>query len=112
MAGVCQGQVKVRAVLTYLTPGYPLPEIHFLTGLEHEVEVRGFVDLRLDDVREWGEEEPGAFMAKGGIQELTLRTCTAGDVALSWNSDKIGLYTDSACEEEDKVVEDEGSVEG
>lgn len=51
-------------------------------------------------------------MAKGGIEDLTLRTCTAGDVVLSWNSDKIGLYTDSACEEEDKVVDDDGSVEG
>ncbi|NQT82734.1 hypothetical protein HQ563_06900 [bacterium] len=112
LAGASEGKVKVRAVLTYVTRGYPLPEIHFLSGPEHEVEVRGFVDVRLDDVGEWGEEEPGAFMAKGGMEDLTLRTCTAGDVVLSWNSDKIGLYTDSACEEEDKVVEDEGSVEG
>jgi hypothetical protein len=112
LAGVSEGTVKVKALLTYLTPGYPLPGIHVLTGPEHEVEVCGFVDLRFDNVREWGEEDPGAFMAKGGIEQLTLRTCTAGDVQLSWNSDKIGLYTDPACEEQDKVVEDEGSVEG
>jgi hypothetical protein len=38
----------------------------------HEIEVRGFVDVRLDNVGEWGEEDPGAFMATGGIEQLTL----------------------------------------
>ncbi len=112
MAGVAEGTVKVQAVLTYWTPGYPMPQIRVVTGPEHEIEVRGFVDVRLDDVGEWGEEDPGAFMAKDGIEQLMLRTCAAGNVTLSWNSDRIGLYTDPACEEQHKVVEDEGSLEG
>jgi hypothetical protein len=91
---------------------YPVPRIGVRSGLEHEMEVRGFVDVRLDNVGEWGEEDPGAFMAKGGIEQLTLRTCTAGDVLLCWSSDNIGLYTDFAWEEEDRVVEDDGSVQG
>ena len=110
IAGVAEGTVKVQAVLTYWTPGYPIPQIHVLGGPEHEVEVRGFVDLRFDNVGEWGEEDPGAFMGCGAIEGLTLRTCTAGNVTLSWNSDKIGLYMDSDCQ--NKVIEDDGSVEG
>ena len=51
-------------------------------------------------------------MSKEAIEDLTLRTSTAGNVKLWCNSDKIGLYTDSACEKEDKVVENEDSVEG
>jgi len=73
LAGASEGKVKVTPVLVYLTPGYPTPQINVLTGPEHEIEVRGFVDLRLDDVGEWGEEDPGAFMAKGGIEDLTQR---------------------------------------
>ena len=68
-------KVKVKAVVTYLTPGYPIPQIHLLTGPEHEVEVRGFVDVRFDNVGEWGEEDPGAFMAKDGIDKVELRGC-------------------------------------
>jgi hypothetical protein len=110
LAGLGEGKVKVQAFLTYFTPGYPLPQLNILAGPEHEVEVRGFVDVRMDAVGEWGEEDPGAFMAKGAVEQLKLRTCTAGDVVLAWNSDKVGLYTDADCEEEDKVLEDEGSV--
>jgi hypothetical protein len=51
-------------------------------------------------------------MAKDGIEQLMLRTCTAGNVTLSWNSDKVGLFTDPACEQQHKVAEDEGSLEG
>jgi hypothetical protein len=29
-------------------PRYPLPQLNILAGPEHEVEVRGFVDVRLD----------------------------------------------------------------
>jgi len=104
--------VKVHAFLTYFTPGYSAPLMNVLSGPEHEIEVRGFVDVRLDNVGEWGEEDPGASMGKDAIEDLTLRSCTAGDVVVSWNSDKIGLYTDSQCAEEDKLVEDDGSVEG
>jgi len=112
IAEVAEGTVKVRAVLTYWTPGYPMPHFWSVLGPVHEIEVGGFVDARLDNVGEWGEEDPGAFMAKDGIEQLMLRTCTAGNVTLSWNSDKIGLYTDPACEEQHKVAEDEGSLEG
>ncbi len=107
-----EGKVKVQAFLTYFTPGYPLPQLNILAGPEHEVEVRGFVDVRMDAVGEWGEEEPGAFMAKGGIEPLILRRWGWGGVVLSWNSDKIELYTDSECQEPNKVVEDGASVAG
>jgi hypothetical protein len=112
VAGLAEGTVKVQAVVTYLTWGYPMPQLHVLTGPQYDSEVQGFVDVRLDSVGEWGEEDPGAFMAKDGIEQLMLRTCTAGNVTLAWNSDKVGLFTDAACEEQHKVAEDEGSLEG
>lgn len=121
IAGVAEGTVKVQAFLTYWTPGYPMPQIHVLTGPVHEIEVGGFVDVRIfndtggfgrDHMGEWGEEDPGAFMAANSVDEVTLRTCTAGDVVLSWNSENIGLYTGPECEEWQRVPEDNGSAEG
>ncbi len=47
LAGLSEGKVKVQARVGYLTPGEN-PELVFLTGPEHEVEVRGFADVRLD----------------------------------------------------------------
>jgi hypothetical protein len=110
VAGLSEGKVKLQPKVRYKLNG----ETAFteIVGPQYEIEVQGFVDLRLDNVGEWGEEDPGAFMAKDGIEQLMLRTCTAGNVTLSWNSDKVGLYTDPACEQQHKVAEDEGSVEG
>ena len=110
VAGLSEGKVKLQPKVRYKLNG----ETAFteLLGPQYDIEVEGFVDARLDSVGEWGEEEPGAFTAKDAIEQLMLRTCTAGNLTLSWNSDKIGLYTDPACEQQHKVAEDESSVEG
>jgi len=109
LAGLSEGKVKVQARVGYFTSGDD-PQIEFLTGPEHEVEVRGFVDLWSQRVGEWDEEDPGIFMAKGSAEWQVLRTCTGGDVVLSWSSDRIGYYTDSLCTM--PVEEDACSVEG
>ncbi len=109
LAGLGEGKVKLQARIAYFTSGEN-PELVFLSGPEHEVEVHGFVDLWIGGVDEWGEEDPGVFMPEGTVESHILRTCTAGDVVLSWNSDKVGYYEDAECE--NPVDEDECSAEG
>lgn len=73
---------------------------------------RSFVDLWFDAVDQWGKEDPGAFTAKDGIEEVRLRTCTPRDVVLSSHGAKIRLYAVASRQPQDKVVDDSGSIRG